>query len=99
MVKSNQNLPYKLHIQQNILESKLLKSLSTEEKLELATRALCGVTKEIVSIHRHEEKILDRVEAILESIEKLFTKISIRRWQDTINMALEERKHKHGPSK
>lgn len=67
------------------VEGKLLKGLSVEQRLEVATRALCDVAREMSLIQLRLLELTDRLEGLLYKAEA-------RSWENAIRERMEELK-------
>ncbi|MFX0201141.1 MAG: hypothetical protein ACFFCW_33910 [Candidatus Hodarchaeota archaeon] len=82
----------------DILKSKLLKDLSPEEKLELATRALCSAAHEFVILRREFDAITQCFQDLLQAMAEGLTRREVAKWTEIINETLNERRMDHGSS-
>jgi hypothetical protein len=74
------------------LEAKLLKGLSTEEKLELATRALCDAAKEMGLLELRFYELVERLEGVVKRVE-------VGSWSRAINAELKRRENNRASSR
>lgn len=72
-----------------IVEAKLLKSLSTEDKLEIATRALCQAVQANVLMELRFSELLDRLDIVIRGLKA-------SSWTKAINAELERRENVRG---
>lgn len=72
-----------------IVEAKLLKSLSTEDKLVIATRALCQAVQANVLMELRFSELLDRLDIVIRGLKA-------SSWTKAINAELERRENVRG---
>lgn len=74
------------------LEAKLLEGLTTEEKLELATRALCDAAKEMGLLELRFYELVERLEGVVKRVE-------VGSWSRAINAELKRRENSRASSR